>query len=97
MTHKLTSQERSNRIAQRMKADAQAPRYHFIAPEGNALPFDPNGALYWKGKYHLFYIFQDPELPHGGHCWGHAFRGYNPIKSEVRYLPTVPPNAGGRA
>ena len=36
------------------------------------MPFDPNGALYWKRKYHLFYIFQDPALPHGGHCWGHA-------------------------
>ena len=72
MTHYLTSQEKRNRIAKRMNADAQAPRYHFAAPEGNAFPFDPNGALYWKGKYHLFYIFQDPELPHDGHCWGHA-------------------------
>jgi sucrose-6-phosphate hydrolase SacC (GH32 family) len=62
----------NNRIIERVKADEHAPRYHFIAPEGNALPFDPNGAIYWKGTYHLFYIFQDPELPHGGHCWGHA-------------------------
>lgn len=36
------------------------------------MPFDPNGALYWKGSYHLFYIFQEPSLPKGGHCWGHA-------------------------
>ena len=52
--------------------DALRPRYHFVAPEGVCIPFDPNGALYWKGRYHLFYIFQDRELPHGGHCWGHA-------------------------
>ena len=26
---------------------------------GGAMPFDPNGAIYWKGRYHLFYIFQD--------------------------------------
>ena len=32
------------------------------------MPFDPNGALHWKGKYHLCYIFQDER----GHCWGHA-------------------------
>lgn len=57
---------------QRMQDDPLAPRYHFIAPEGNAVPFDPNGALFWQGRYHLFYIFQDPDLPHGGHCWGHA-------------------------
>ena len=61
-----------SRIAERIRNDPQAPRYHFIAPEGNALPFDPNGALFWKGTYHIFYIFQDPALPHGGHSWGHA-------------------------
>ncbi len=53
-------------------ADRYAPSWHFLAPEGTAVPFDPNGALWWKGRYHLFYIFQDPDLPHGGHCWGHA-------------------------
>ncbi|MGD0090255.1 MAG: glycoside hydrolase family 32 protein, partial [Planctomycetota bacterium] len=37
-------------------------------PEGYAMPFDPNGAIYWKGRYHLFYIFQDNR----GHNWGHA-------------------------
>lgn len=68
----FTSQGKRSTIAKRVRNDPQAPRYHFIAPEGNAFPFDPNGALYWKGNYHLFYIFQDPELPHGGHCWGHA-------------------------
>jgi len=59
-------------VAERVASDPQAPRYHFIAPEGVAMPFDPNGAIFWKGRYHLFYIFQDPELPEGGHCWGHA-------------------------
>jgi beta-fructofuranosidase len=43
-----------------------------VAPEGHGLPFDPNGAIFWNGRYHLCYIFQDPTLPHGGHCWGHA-------------------------
>jgi len=32
------------------------------------MPFDSNGAIYWRGKYHLCYIFQD----HRGHCWGHV-------------------------
>jgi len=59
-------------VAERVASDPQAPHYHFIAPEGVATPFDPNGAIFWKGKYHLFYIFQDPDLPHDGHCWGHA-------------------------
>ncbi|MCP5526073.1 MAG: GH32 C-terminal domain-containing protein [Verrucomicrobiales bacterium] len=42
--------------------------YHFVIPEGRAMPFDPNGAVYWKGRYHLFYIFQDAR----GHNWGHV-------------------------
>ena len=61
-----------DRIRQIIETDPHAPRYHFIAPEGRALPFDPNGALWWKGRYHLCYIFQDSNLPNGGHCWGHA-------------------------
>lgn len=50
------------------------PAYHVTAlpHEGLARPYDANGCIYWKGKYHLMYIYQDPKLPHGGHCWGHA-------------------------
>lgn len=63
----------TRQVAEIIHRDPHAPRYHFLAPEGVlALPFDPNGAIFWKGRYHLFYIFQDPSLPHGGHCWGHA-------------------------
>jgi sucrose-6-phosphate hydrolase SacC (GH32 family) len=49
-------------------ADPHRPRYHFVTPEGFCMPFDPNGAICWKGRYHLMYIFQDA----GRHCWGHA-------------------------
>ena len=49
-------------------SDPHRPTYHFVNPEGRGMPFDPNGAIYWKGRYHLFYIFQD----HNGHSWGHA-------------------------
>lgn len=49
------------------------PQWHITARphEGVALPYDANGCIYWKGKYHLMYIYQDPKRPHGGHCWGH--------------------------
>ena len=49
-------------------ADPYRPQYHFVIPEDYAMPFDPNGAIYWKGRYHLFYIFQDRR----GHNWGHV-------------------------
>lgn len=64
-------------VADRVRRDPHAPYYHFVAPEGDAMPFDPNGALHWRGRYHLFYIFQDDRLCHddlqgGEHAWGHA-------------------------
>ena len=55
-------------IARIRAEDPHAPHFHFIAPDP-AFPFDPNGALFWKGRYHLFYIFQDASLRNGGHCW----------------------------
>lgn len=66
---------RSRMLKQKFQADRHRPRYHFLHPEeGEIMPNDPNGAIWWKGRYHLFYIFQrqqDAE-PHTVHCWGHA-------------------------
>ena len=62
----LTQSQRALRA--KLLTDPFRPAYHFVTPEGNCMPFDPNGALYWNGMYHLWYIFQDER----GHCWGHA-------------------------
>jgi len=51
-----------------MARDPHRPGYHFVNPDQRGMPFDPNGAIFWKGRYHLFYIFQDGR----GHNWGHA-------------------------
>ncbi|MBL7200690.1 MAG: glycoside hydrolase family 32 protein [Anaerolineae bacterium] len=48
--------------------DPYRPRYHIVSPEGLCAPFDPNGALFWKGRYHLMYIVQTQ----AGHCWAHV-------------------------
>ena len=37
--------------------DRYRPGYHFVAPEGFCMPFDANGGIYWRGRFHLFYIF----------------------------------------
>jgi len=60
--------ETVRRFRHRLLADPYRPLYHFVIPEDYAVPFDPNGAIFWKGRYHLFYIYQD----HGAHCYGHA-------------------------
>ncbi len=67
MTHaEMVAAARLNR--EQMLADPQRPVYHFATPEGICAPFDPNGAIYWKGLYHLYYIFKDER----GFCWGHV-------------------------
>jgi len=38
------------------------------------MPFDANGAIFWKGRYHLCYIFQrfQDSDPTDVQCWGHS-------------------------
>ncbi len=64
--------ENARELRERVLSDPERPGYHFVMPEGVAMPFDPNGAIYWKGRYHLFYIFQDTRLGKKSDHWGHA-------------------------
>ena len=48
---------------------AAMPTYHFTSPSGlDCSIFDPNGAIFYKGRYHLGYIHQEG----GRHLWGHV-------------------------
>ena len=64
--------ENARRLRENILSDPSRPGYHFVVPEGVAMPFDPNGAIYWKGRYHLFYIFQDTRLGRKADHWGHV-------------------------
>jgi sucrose-6-phosphate hydrolase SacC (GH32 family) len=55
-------------VRQKLLANPHRPAYHFVAPEGLALPFDPNGNVYWHGRHHMGYIYQE----RGVHYWGHV-------------------------
>jgi len=55
-------------VRDKLLADPHRPGYHFVSPEGRCAPFDPNAAIFWKGRYHLMYIVQTEK----GHCWGHV-------------------------
>ncbi|MGB2823984.1 MAG: glycoside hydrolase family 32 protein, partial [Phycisphaerae bacterium] len=46
------------------------PTYHIAAlpDEGVCRPYDTNGCIHLKGRYHLMYIFQHRQR---GHSWGH--------------------------
>ncbi len=57
-------------IQKRLAADPQRPQYHFL-PKANWVN-DPNGPIYWKGYYHLFYQYSSTIEPQGPKWWGHA-------------------------
>lgn len=61
----------SRRFREQILSDPHRPGYHIVSPEGFGAPFDPNGAIYWKGRYHLFYIFQDQRFGKKLDHWGH--------------------------
>ena len=53
-----------------LAADPWRPAYHYQPP--CKWMNDPNGTIYWKGRYHLFYQ-HNPDGPwHGNIHWGHA-------------------------
>ena len=58
----------SRALREKLVRDRYRPGYHFISPGGRCDPFDINACIFWNGRYHIFYIFQNEK----GHCWGHA-------------------------
>jgi beta-fructofuranosidase len=78
------AQLRSNPLLQRfaksreaLASDPYRPLYHFVSPESRLN--DPNGLIYWQGRWHLFYQAYPPdEFPDEKDTskrrqhWGHA-------------------------
>jgi len=58
----------SRHVRYNLSADRYRPAYHFVNPEGHAGPFDPNGNVFWRGRHHMGYIYQE----RGVHFWGHV-------------------------
>ncbi len=65
-SHALFGQNSSNRLAH----DRHRPQYHLMPP-ANWMN-DPNGPLYWKGRYHMFYQYAGVISNSATKYWGHA-------------------------
>ena len=64
------AQAKNESLQKKLTADPQRPRYHLMPP-ANWMN-DPNGPIFWKGQYHMFYQHN----PNGAFAekmhWGHA-------------------------
>ena len=62
----------SQEIRHNFSGDRYRPSYHFLAPSNYM--GDPNGTIYWNGRYHLFYqynpdgAYDDAKRMHLGHA-----------------------------
>jgi len=72
MGRQLNNNDIARDLREKLLRDPHRPGFHFVIPEGVGMPFDPNGAIYWKGRYHLFYIFQDARTGKNDHHFGHV-------------------------
>lgn len=68
-TSALRAQE-SPGLQKRIAGDRHRPKYHIAAP-ANFLN-DPNGPLFWKGKYHMFYQYALGGDMFGTKYWYHV-------------------------
>jgi beta-fructofuranosidase len=64
------SGEVAEALRARLAVDPQRPQYHFL-PKAHWVN-DPNGPIFWKGNFHLFYQYSSTIKPQGPKFWGHA-------------------------
>jgi len=76
---------------QELAADPRRPQFHLL-PAANWMN-DPNGPIYWRGKYHMFYQYNPNGAYWGDMHWAHAT---SPDMIHWTHLPiALSPTPGG--
>ncbi|HEX8713165.1 MAG TPA: glycoside hydrolase family 32 protein [Terracidiphilus sp.] len=74
-----------------LASDPRRPQFHLLPPAH--WMNDPNGPIYWNGKYHMFYQYNPDAAVWGDMHWGHAV---SPDMVHWRHLPVaLSPTPGG--
>jgi len=74
-----------------LSRDPRRPQFHLL-PARNWMN-DPNGPIYWKGKYHMFFQYNPHAAVWGDMHWNHAV---SPDMIHWRHLPiALAPTPGG--
>lgn len=72
----------SETVRQRLAGDPLRPQFHLL-PAQNWMN-DPNGPIYWKGRYHMFFQYNPHAAVWGDMHWAHAV---SPDMIHWRHLP----------
>jgi beta-fructofuranosidase len=78
-------------VASPLADDPNRPQFHLL-PAANWMN-DPNGPIYWKGRYHMFYQYNPHAAVWGDMHWAHA---WSPDMLHWQHLPmALAPTPGG--
>ena len=75
----------------RLASDPYRPAYHYLPPEN--WMNDPNGTIFWKGRYHVFYQANPDGAYHANIVWGHA--SSEDLVHWTDHPPALAPTPGG--
>ena len=83
--------DQGDALQARLASDPLRPQFHLL-PAKNWMN-DPNGPIYWKGLYHMFYQYNPGAAVWGDMHWAHAV---SPDMIHWRHLPlALAPSPGG--
>jgi beta-fructofuranosidase len=88
---KLESFTFADSLRSQLASDPRRPQFHLL-PTANWMN-DPNGPVFWNGKYHMFYQYNPDGAYWGNMHWGHA---WSTDMVHWRHLPVaLAPTPGG--